>query len=141
MPIKSSKLGPGRLSLGETGTLQEFASQCTATQLEPDVEEGDSVFVLSGEEQAGDDETTYNLTGTALQDYSGITSWIVWCKENEGTVLPFEFVPDNAGGLKVNGEVKIRAVTFGGEVKERNTSDFTFKGIGDYVYSAHTPEP
>lgn len=141
MGIQSSKLGPGRLKLGSTGTEQEFGTQCTAVALEPDVEEGDELTVLSGDVLDGDDEYTYNLTGTALQDYSGMTSWIVWCKENQGVVLPFEFVPNNEAGLAVTGSVKIRAVKIGGDVKERNESDFEFKGIGDYVYAAHTPEP
>lgn len=140
MPVKSSKLGPGRLTFGDAGDAQEFAAQTTATALEPDVDEGDNIPVLSGEEVAGDDDYTYNLTGTALQDYSGMTSWIVWCKENQGVTLPFEFVPNNTQGLKVTGSVKIRPVKFGGDVKERNTSDFEFRGVGDYEYSAYTAE-
>lgn len=139
MPIKSSKLGPGRLTFGELGDVQELAAQTTATALEPDVDEGDAVDVLSGEQLAGDDEYTYNLTGTALQDYSGMTSWIVWCKENQGVEMPFEFVPRDDEGLKVSGTVKIRPVKFGGTVKERNESDFEFKGVGDYTYAAITP--
>lgn len=140
MGIKSNKLGPGRLKIGETGTPQEFGTQCTATAIEPEVDEGDEITVLSGDTLEGDDEYTYNLTGTALQDYSGMTSWIVWCKQNQGSVLPFEFVPNDEAGLKVTGNVKIRPVKLGGTVKERNESDFEFKGIGDYTYAAHVPE-
>lgn len=136
MAIKSSKLGPGLLTFGDTASPEEFGAQTTATAIEPEVDEGDDIDVLSGEVLSGDDEYTYNLTGTALQDYSGMTSWIVWCKENQGVELPFTFVPNNAEGLKVSGVVKIRAVKFGGDVKERNTSDFEFKGVGDYTYAA-----
>lgn len=140
MTIKSSKLGPGRLTFGDTGTKTEFGSQCTAVQIEPEVDESDEIHVLSGETVDGEDTETYKLTGTALQDYSGMTSWIVWCKTNAGKTLPFSFVPDSAGGLEVTGTVKIRSVKFGGDVKERNTSDFEFKGIGEYDYAAHIPD-
>lgn len=139
MAIKSQMLGPGRLKFGSTGDEQEFGTQCTATAIEPEVDEGDEITVLSGDVLDGDDEYTYNLTGTALQDYSDMQSWIVWCKENQGVVLPFEFVPNDTAGLKVTGEVKIRPVKFGGTVKERNESDFEFKGKGDYTFAALTP--
>lgn len=138
MPIKASKLGPGRLTFGAAGDAQEFGAQTTATAIEPDVDETDPVYVLSGEQMDGEDDYTYNLTGTALQDYSGMTSWIVWCKENQGVTMPFEFIPNNEQGLKVTGTVKIRPVKLGGDVREKNTSDFEFKGVGDYVYTEYT---
>ncbi|MFF5793963.1 hypothetical protein ACFY5D_18115 [Paeniglutamicibacter sp. NPDC012692] len=136
MAIKSHKLGPGFLKFGETASLQEFGSQCTAVKLEPSVDEEDNIPVLSGEELEGDETESYMLTGSFLQDYGGMTSLLVWCKTNAGKVLPFEFTPSTAGGLTIKGSVKIRAVAIGGDVKTRNTTDFEFKGIGDWVPSA-----
>lgn len=137
MAIKSHKLGPGFLTFGATGDEQEFGSQTTATLLEPSVDEEDNIPVLSGEELDGDETESYVLSGTFLQDYTGMTSLLVWCKENAGTVLPFKFVPNSEGGLQITGNVKIRAVSIGGDVKTRNTSDFEFKGVGDWTPAAY----
>lgn len=141
MAIKSTKLGPGRLTFGETGTPTEFGSQITNARIEPSYDSEDPIPVLSGEELAGDETATYVLAGTFLQDYTGMSSLIVWCKENEGAVLPFTFVPSTDGGLQATGTVKIRAVTAGGDVKTRNTSDFEFPGVGDYAYTVYGTEP
>ena len=46
--------------------------------------------------------------------------------------------PNNEGGLTAAGTVRIRAVSFGGDVKARNTTDFEFPGVGDYAYSDAT---
>lgn len=140
MTIKADKLGPGFLKFGETGTEQEFGSQVTKLELTPEFEDGDVLPVLSGEELSGDDTESYKLGGEFLQDYSGMSSLIVWCKTNSGTDLPFEYVPNKEGGLKVNGVAKIRAVKIGGDVKQRNTTEFEFKGVGDYEFTEYVPE-
>lgn len=136
MAIKSNKLGAGTLKFGEVGDEEEFASQVTAVKLSPTINEDDDINVLSGETLDGDETEEWTLNGTFLQDYSGLTSLIVWCKENSGVTMPFTFTPTTTAGLTVIGEVKIRPVELGGDVKTRNTTDFEFKGVGDYVYSA-----
>lgn len=136
MTVKSDKLGPGTLTLGETGTPTEFGSQITKCTLTPKVDEADPIPVLSGEEVPGASTESYTLSGEFLQDYSGMESLIVWCKENSGAALPYVFTPLTAGGLKVSGTVVVRAVPFGGDVKARNTSAFEWTGVGDYTYAA-----
>ena len=136
MALTSHKLGPGFLTFGAVASEQEFGSQVTAATLEPSVDEEDNIPVLSGEEQDGDETESYVLSGSFLQDYSGMTSLLVWCKTNAGTVLPFKFVPNSEGGLQITGSVKIRAVSIGGDVKTRNTTDFEFKGVGDWTPAA-----
>ncbi len=139
MTVKASKLGPGLLTIGETGTPQEFGSQVTEVTLEPSFDEGDAIPVLSGEEVPGDTKETYTLKGKLLQDYSGMESLLVFCKENNGAVLPFVFVPDKTGGLSATGSIVMRPVPFGGTVKEQNTADFEWQGVGDWAFAAYTP--
>lgn len=136
MAIKSNKLGAGTLKFGSTGDEQEFASQVTAVKLSPTINEEDDIDVLSGETLDGDETEEWTLNGTFLQDYSGLASLIVWCKENSGITMPFVFTPTTEAGLTVKGKVKIRPVEIGGDVKSRNTTDFDFKGVDDYTYSA-----
>lgn len=131
MTISAHKLGPGSLNIGETGTLQEFAAQCTQVKVTPSVNEEDSVPVLSGEELDGDDTIDYELSGTLFQSYDkeGI---IYWSHTNRLKVLPFTFIPSTGDSeFSVKGMCKIVPLEIGGEVKKRNTSDFTFKVIGE----------
>lgn len=142
MPIKSDKLGPGRLTIGETGTVQEFGSQLRKCQIEPDVDTEDPIPVLSGEELAGDDTIKANLTGTILDSYD-MASLAVWAKKNTGKELPFEFVPnqDVEGAYKVTGKVKIRPIAIGGDAKARAENDFEFPVVGDWDFVPAEPAP
>ncbi|MDE9365477.1 hypothetical protein PZ938_07655 [Luteipulveratus sp. YIM 133132] len=131
MSVKSHRLGPGSLKFGETGSEVEFAMGCRKVTIEPDVEEGDSIPVLSGDEISEGDEETWKLTGEILQSYD-LNGFILWCHKNAGATVPFIFRPDNDKAFAVVGDVKVRRVSIGGDVKARNTSEFEFKGEGEY---------
>ncbi|MFJ2370878.1 hypothetical protein [Microbacterium sp. NPDC087665] len=125
MPIKSKQLGPGSLKFGETASEREFASQLRKAELNPNVEDGDTLPVLSGEELTEDDEITWEVGGSLLQDYDA-DSLELWCFEHAGQWMPWVFTPNNDGTQSWQGEAKIRPIKIGGDVKTRNTSDFTF---------------
>lgn len=132
MPVaKAHKLGPGSLKFGETGSEVEFAVALRSCAVEPETEEGDALPVLSGDEFTEGDEDTYNLTGTIVENYDA-DSVQVWAHVNRGTVVPFLFRPDNDKAVGVKGEVRVRRIGYGGDVKERNEVDFEFPGVGDY---------
>ena len=50
----------------------------------------------------------------------------LWCFDHAGETLPFEFVPNIKGGIKWTGNVEISPVSVGGDVKSKNTNDFSF---------------
>lgn len=131
MSVKSNRLGPGSLKFGATGSEEEFAMGCREVLIEPETEEGDELYVLSGDSVSEGDEDSYVLSGSILQSYDA-SSFIVWAHENHGTEVAFLFTPDNDKELAVKGTVRVRRVPIGGEVKNRNTSDFEFPGVGDY---------
>lgn len=132
MPVKSDKLGPGTLTFGDTGTASEWAAQLTACTVEPSTDTEDPIPVLSGEEIDGDESDTAELSGTILQSY-GVDSLLKWSHDHHRETMTFRFIPNNEAGLVVSGRVKIRRVSIGGDVKTRNTSDFTFPIVGDYT--------
>lgn len=129
MTVKASRLGPGHLTLGAAGSLQEFGSQVTKMELAPEYDDGDIVTVLSGEELAEDDAESWKLSGEFYQEHS-MTGLVAWCKANSGQVLPFTFIPEDDADFKVTGTCKVRAVKLGGEVKKRNTTEFEFPCVG-----------
>lgn len=130
MAVTAHKLGPGVLTLGDSGTLKEFTSQVTNARWTPSVDQEDPIDVLSGEQIADDPDISSVIAGTFLQEY-GAEALVTWCWEHRGEVLPFSFQPRSDAALTISGECQVLPVEVGGDVKTRNTSDFEFPVIGD----------
>lgn len=128
MAVKTHKLGPGSLSLGAVADVREFGVALSSATLTPSASEGDTIAVLSGDEFIDDGEETWTLDGTLYQSYDE-DSLIKWCFDNSGTTMPFTFVPSDEAALVATGSVLVRSIAMGGEVKTRNTSDFSFRVI------------
>ena len=122
MAIKKQKLGPGTLTIGETGSGQEMAKQSTSVAIEPSYSDGDRQIVLSGDVDQEAAEWEGTLTATFFQDYAA-DGLLAWTWEHDGETLPFTFVPNSAAGFEVSGEVVIRPATIGGDVDTENTSE------------------
>ena len=122
MAIKKQKLGPGTLTIGETGSGQEMAKQSTAVAIEPSYSDGDRQIVLSGDVDQEAAEWEGTLTATFFQDYAA-DGLLAWTWEHDGETLPFTFTPNSAAGFEVSGEVVIRPATIGGDVDTENTSE------------------
>lgn len=127
------KLGPGTLTFGSTGEAREFSADCTSVELSVDFDEEEDLDTLDGGVIAGEDEESFAISGTLVQSFDQ-DSLIRWCKRNSGSVMPFVFTPRNDQDLSAIGSVKIRSIGFGGDVKQTNTSDFEFPGIGDWSF-------
>lgn len=123
------KLGPGLLTIGETGSPQEFGAMTTKTELEPEYDKDDDVSVLSGEDYGGDETEKWTLKFDLLQDYTA-ESLNYWLYQNAGKTLPFTFVPNKEGALQAKGKVRIRASKLGGEVKKTNSSELELPVVG-----------
>jgi len=131
----SRTLGPGSLSIGEPGSPKQFAGDTTKTTLTPSTDSEDDTPLLDGTNETGEDTTTWELGGTVMDKYT-MESLAVWAAENAGTELPFVFVPTTDGELEIGGVVKVRPFAIGGDVKKKNTNDFTFPLVGNPTFSA-----
>jgi hypothetical protein len=139
------KLGPGTLTLGTAPDDEEFSMQLTVCAVEPseNVTEGDDLNLLDGTTLNGDDTATlsYVLSGTAVQDLldNGFTAY-TWA--NKGDEVAFEFVPVTARVASVTGTVRLVPLKIGGDVKTRNTADFSFACTGaDPVFTPQDSTP
>ena len=137
MSVSSHKLGPGTLSLGAAGSTKEFGAQLTKAALTPSSDDGETLYVLSGDELQDDGEETWTLDGSLLQSFAA-TSLLKWCFDNSGETVPFTFRPATAEALTCTGKVLVRELAVGGDVKKRNTSDFSFKAT-EVAMTATTP--
>jgi len=121
----ANALGPGTLTLGEEGSIRQFAAHTTATSLVPSYSDGDVLNLLDGSTETEVDEETWALEGTFRQQLE--TDAIEdWCLTNAGEEMTFTFTPVDSVSKSYTGTVKIRAVNIGGDVKTKNTSDFSF---------------
>lgn len=131
MPVVTTKLGPGSLTLG-TGAL-EVNAQLTACQVNPteNVEETETIRVLSGETVDGTETATYafTLSGSFLQDLGDVASVVAWSWTNMGTEQSFVFVPNTAAAQEVTGTLVPVPLTIGGDEVEAGpmSSDFTWR--------------
>lgn len=132
MTILSHKLGPGSLTLGAVPL--DVTGQVTACAIEPEesVDTTDAIDVLSGEQLAAEDEASYKykLTATFLQDTLAAAGLVDYTWTNAGASVVFEFIPNDALARKVTGTLRVIPLKIGGDVKKRNTSDWSVSIIG-----------
>lgn len=122
MPITDSRLKAGTLTLDGV----DYNTQATNVKLTPSTDEvGDPVETLSGDEILADDETSWVMAITAVQDFDDVAGFIAFCLENAGQSVTYSWQP-NAVGVTYAGTVKIRPVEIGGDVNKRNTTDAEF---------------
>jgi hypothetical protein len=132
MTILSHKLGPGTLNLG-SGPL-DASGQCTAFAIEPEesVDAVDAIDVLSGEQLAAEETASYKYKAVAtfLQDTLAVGGLVDYTWANAGATVAFEFIPNDVLTQKVTGFLRVIPLKIGGDVKKRNTSDWSVSCIG-----------
>lgn len=120
MPIIESRVEVGVLTVDAVA----FNAQATNVALVPSTKEvGDPVEVLSGDKIAAEDETTWALVFTGIQDFDESAGWIEFARANAGETVAFTFQPSAAVNPSYAGTCKVRPVTIGGPVATRLTSD------------------
>ncbi len=132
MPVKAQPLGPGTFSLGEALTELDLTAQVTAFTVQWSVDVEDAIPTLSGEELTGEPDYSAELSFTLIQDLTedGMFDY-TWT--NKGSVVPFTFEPSSAAGRTVTGMVRVDPLNMGGDVKKKNTTDATWKCVGQPV--------
>jgi hypothetical protein len=136
----NAMLGPGTLTIGAAGAGQLIAqSQVRKCEVVPteNVTRTDAKPVLSGEKLAASEtaDYTFTLDVTFLQDR--IANGVVdYSYDNAGLTKPFSFKPDNAGASKVEGNIRVKPIKFGGPVDDPSPeSDVSFAIIGTPVFT------
>jgi hypothetical protein len=107
-------------------------------KLVPSRDEEDGTPTLCDPKPAPQITTTWALQGSAIQDWEKDDGFVEFCRLNDGTTVPFTWVPNTGKGVTYSGNVQVRAVEFGGDVAKQNTTDFAFPVVGD-VARAVTP--
>lgn len=117
-------LGPGRLTITDTGDGRDFSANVTKVQLVASNNTDDPINFLDGSQDTST-STDWTLEGTIVDDFD-TDNLSAWCFDHSGETMPFEWVPNNKGKIKWTGKVNVSAVSIGGDVKNKNTNDFSF---------------
>ena len=133
MAVKSTKLGPGTLTLGDVGTLQDASCQLAGAVVGWDKDKADDITVLCGDVVAGGTTYTATLSGTFLQDLEDEAGLVAFTWENRGVSVPFTFTPNTAAGATVTGTVVIDPIDVGStdDFGSTMTSDFEWDCVGE----------
>lgn len=136
MTVSSYTMGPGTLTVGETGSEKDFSCQLITATLTPDKDEEDDMKTLCGGTVPGAVVYTWTLEGEMIQDtLIGTSSLIKWTWDQKGVTVPFTFEPATGTGLaSITGNLVIDPLPLGGDVGSKPTSEFEFKVVGDPVW-------
>lgn len=135
MTIKSNKLGPGTLTIGEIGTPVDFSAQVASCTIKWKKDQEDNVPVLSGEELSGDKTYGATLAANVILDLTdgGLVDY-TW--DNKGVPVPFTFVPSTAAGRSISGIVELDPIDVGGDAKKTMRSDVEWACVGEPTLGA-----
>ncbi|MFC9895039.1 hypothetical protein ACFVMC_15245 [Nocardia sp. NPDC127579] len=138
MPVKSYKMGPGTLTLGEVGTLIDISCQITSATLTPDKDKEDDLNTLCGDVVPGEVTYSWALNATIVQDLTtgGINEWSL---THAGEQVPFKFVPNTALEKGYQGVLTVDPLAIGGDVRTRPTSDVEWSLVGQPAPYDPTP--
>ena len=138
MALVDSRLGPGTATFSTGTTVVEC--QITNLRFTPEHEQEDVLATLCDPEPAPIATTTWNMAGTAIQDWEkdAPEGFIEFCRTSNQDVVDFEVTFNSTLDPLVvySGQVTIQAVEFGGDVGTQLTSDFEFPVVGDFTRSA-----
>jgi hypothetical protein len=133
MAVKSTKLGPGTLSIGEEATPLDISCQLQNGVVSWDNDTGDDITVLCGDVVPGSRTYTSTFSGTFLQDLADQEGLVAYSWENKGNQVPFTYTPNTAAKATVTGTLIVDPLDVGStdDYGSPMTSDFEWDIVGD----------
>lgn len=129
MAINHARLGNGTLTVGTVPL--DISAQVVGAILSSELDTGDAITVLTGEQLMSGATTTASLTGSIILDPNtgGIGEFSY---TNHGQVVPFTFAPNTASGLSVAGELTMTKLDIGAdEYGALLQPDFEWSVVGE----------
>jgi hypothetical protein len=141
MPV----LGPGTLTIGETGTEIDISCLVNGARITADKSEGEETVKMCGTRVPGSVTYSPTLTGNLDVDSEDDAGLFALSWAEPGTQLPFTFTPSTAtettptGGTAAAGTLQVDPLDFGADAfGDPLTSDFTFTIVGDVTFTYPT---
>jgi hypothetical protein len=135
----TAKLGPGTLTLGETGTLLDVSCLVNSCTITSSKDKDDDVTKLCGTVRAGTIKYTFEMTGNFDTDVENAAGLFALSQSAPGTEVPFDFTPSTDAATSATGRLIIDPLDFGAdEFGKPLQSDFTFSIVDKPVYTYGT---
>lgn len=140
VPVQDTKLGPGTLKLGATGTSIDASCLLNNAKITVEKDQSDSTTKLCGSERKGATKYSYTLGGNIDTDVAEEAGLFALSQTAAGTEIPFEFTPDTAAATSAAGTLVIDPLDFGAdEMGADLTSDFEWSIVGKPTYTWGVP--
>ena len=129
-------LGNGTITFGETP--QDFSGEFTGLTVSHEYEDvGETRTMLNGDVRAAGQTRTDGLAGSVENDLTaaGLYKYLF---DNDGTEVPFVFVPNTVDGAEWAGTVKLRLPASVGadEYGAPIVGDIEIPGVGAFTFTA-----
>lgn len=135
----ATKLGPGVLTIGETGTPLDVSCLVNNAVISSDKDQGDSTTKLCGTVVPGAVSYTFTLSGNFDVDVELDDGLFALSQTEPGSQQPFVFTPNTEVGTTATGTLIIDPLDFGGDTMgDPMTSDFEFAILGQPTYTYGT---
>ena len=129
-------LGPGTLSIGQTGTPIDVSCLVNNAVISADKDEGDSTTKLCGTVRPGAVSYTYSLGGNMDTDVADAAGFFALSQDHAGEQMDFTFEPNTDAGTTATGKLVVDPLDFGGDTTgETMVSDFEFSIVGKPTYA------
>jgi hypothetical protein len=131
MPLTDSRLGPGTLSLGPSGTSVDFSAQTAAVRLTPSTDSTDGTPTLETPEPAPLTTVSWALNVDAIQDFDDPLGFVNYLMDNALAEQEFAWVPNTDGGTSYAGIVQIIPIEIGGDVAVQVVTSVELPLVGE----------
>lgn len=143
--MPSTKLGPGTLKIGATGTEIDVSCQLNGGRITTNVNTADPITTLCGTTEAGATTFDFVFSGNINVDIkAGAASLFALSWEHRGEPEAFTFVPNTAEGTSATGTLIITPLDLGADAfGDPLASDFEWAIDGEptFVYGTVAEEP
>lgn len=128
-------LGPGSLTIGETGSPIDVSCLINNAVIAADKDQGDSETKLCGTVKPGSVTYTYTLSGNVDLDVADASGFWALSQTAAGTSQEFTYTPNTDAGTTATGTLIIDPLPFGGdETGTTMAGDFEFALVGPPLY-------
>jgi hypothetical protein len=134
-PGETFPLGPGTLTIGQTGTPIDISCLVNNAVIAADKSQGDSTTKLCGTVKPGAVTYEYTLAGNMDTDVAEAAGFFALSQTQAGKELDYTFTPNTEAGTEATGTLIVDPLDFGGDTSgETMTSDFEFSLVGPPTY-------
>ena len=141
-PTTVAKLGPGTLTIGETGAEIDVSCLVNGAKIVASKDVSDPTTKLCGTKRQGTTSYTYELSGNMDIDLADPEGIFALSQANPGTEVAYVFTPSTEAGVAAAGMLVLDPLDFGGdEFGDDLTSDYTFALTDKPAYTWPAPPP